>query len=228
MKATVLNTPYNLSLLAELSKPTTLQPTISALIESLYTNLFGPVVDAELATEKVAVKTRLYPRTKEAVYRGPIIKKKQKVVVVDIMRGGIQPSQLLYLRLCQLLDPSFVRQDHIMSQRVNNKAGVKASSITCSKIGGSIEDAIVIIPDPMGATGHSIKNVADYYLENYGEPKKFVIINLVITPTYLSRLEEIEADVRVYSARKDSKMTRDSYIIPGVGGVGEMINNTEI
>lgn len=227
MKTTLLDTPYNLSLLAELSKPTTCQPAISALIESLYANLFGPVVDAELATEEVAIKTRLYPRTKEAVYRGPVIKKKQKVVVVDIMRGGIQPSQLFYLRLCQLLDPAFVRQDHIMSQRVENKTGVKASHIVCSKIGGSIQDAIVIIPDPMGATGHSIENIANHYLENFGQPKKFVIVNLLITPTYLSRLKKIEADVRIYSARKDLKMTRDSYIIPGIGGVGEMINNTE-
>lgn len=227
MQTTILDTPYNLSLLSELGLSETHQPKISQLIESLYGNVFGTIVDRELAQEKVALKTRMYKETKEGVYRGRIIKKKQKVVVADVLRGGIQPANLFYLKLCELLDPKYVRQDHIMSQRIETKEGVIGTNLMGSKIGGSIKDAVVFIPDCMGATGFSMVEVINHYLEHYSTPKKFVVVNLIATPTYIARLRKAKADVSLYVLRKDKKLTKGDFIVPGLGGVGELINNTK-
>lgn len=228
MKFTLLDTPYNLSLLAELGRSETHQPLISHIIALLYANMFGVIADAELKQEKVSVKTRIYKKDKAGVFIGNIIKKDQKAVVADVIRAGIQPSHQFYLKLCEILEPSGVRQDHIMSQRIETAKGVTGISLLGSKIGGSVQGSVVFIPDPMGATGHSMEEVISHYLKNYGKPEKFVIINLVVTPQYLSRLKQIKnADIRVYAARKDKGLTKDDYIIPGLGGVGEIINNTK-
>jgi uracil phosphoribosyltransferase len=228
MQTTILSTPYNLSLLAQLGSAATVQPQISKLVEEIFGNMFGVIVDRELAKEKVAIRTRIYKKTKEGVFRGEIIKRKQKAVVADVIRGGMLPANLFYLRLCELLEPALVRQDHIMSQRVETPNGVTGTSLMSSKIGGSVKDAVVFIPDPMGATGHSIEEVVRHYVQNFGKPKKFVVVNLVVAPNYLVRLQKIKGvELHVYAARKDKKLTQDDYIVPGLGGVGEMINNTK-
>jgi len=226
MQKTILNTPYNLSLLAELGKPEILQPKISRIIQVLYGNMFGIVVDNELEQESVAVKTQIYSKDKRGVFKGKIFKKNQKVVVADVIRAGMMPSHQFYLKLTEILNPKFVRQDHIMSQRIETKNGVAGSALTGSKIGGSVKGAVVFIPDPMGATGGSVHEVIDFYQKKYGKPKKFVVVNLVITPQYIKHLEKINAPISLYAARLDKGLTKDDFIYPGLGGVGEMINNT--
>lgn len=227
MKTTILNTPYNLSLLAELGKPETVQPRISRLIEALYNNMFPEVVNNELRKTEVKVKTRIAVKDpKHGFFTGKVFKKNQKIVITDVMRAGIEPADQFYLKLTEILDPGHIRQDHIMSQRIETKNGVEGSNLLGSKIGGSIEGAIVFIPDPMGATGGSINEVIHFYQENFGKPKKFVVVNLVITPQYLRHLRTIKARISVYAARLDKGLTADDFIYPGLGGVGEMINNT--
>ena len=226
MRKVILDTPYNLSLLAELGKPETLQPRISKIIEALYDNIFGIVMDNELEQETVSVKTRISAKDPRGVFHGKIFKKNQKAVVADVIRAGMMPSHQFYLKLTEILNPKFVRQDHIMSQRIETESGVEGSELTGSKIGGRINGAIVFIPDPMGATGGSVDEIVNFYRKNFGKPKKFVIVNLVITPQYIKRLEKIKAPISLYAARLDKGLTKDDFIYPGLGGVGEMINNT--
>ena len=227
MKKTILNTTYNLALLAKLGQPETMQPEISRIIEELYHNMFGTIADQELVTEEKTLKTRIYAQDKRGVVKCRIFKKNQKIVVADVIRAGIQPSHQFYIKLAGILDPKKVRQDHIMSQRIETKKGVTGTSLMGSKIGGSVNNTIVFIPDPMGATGGSIAEVVAHYQKHYGNPKKFVVVNLVATPKYLKRLEKIKAEVHVYAARVDKGLTKTDFIYPGLGGVGEIVNNTK-
>jgi uracil phosphoribosyltransferase len=227
MEKTILSTAYNLTLLAKLGLPETAQPEISRLIEELYHNMFDVIVENELETEEQSFKTRIYARDKRGIFKGKVFKKNQKVVVADIIRAGIQPSHQFYIKFAGILDPKNVRQDHIMSQRIETKTGVSGTSLMGSKIGGSVNNAVVFIPDPMGATGHSIVEIINHYQSKYGKPKKFVAVHLVITPEYLKRLEKIDAPFAVYAARLDKGLTKDDFIYPGLGGVGEIVNNTK-
>lgn len=227
MKKQILNTTYNLTLLAKLGLPETEQPEISRLIEELYHNMFGVIADQELEQEEKSFKTRIYKKDKRGIFKGVIFKKNQKVVVADVIRAGIQPSHQFYIKLTGILNPKYVRQDHIMSQRIETKTGVSGTTLMGSKIGGSINNAIVFIPDPMGATGGSIDEIINHYQNKYGKPKRFVVINLVITPKYLKKLEKIKAPISLYAGRLDKGLTKDDFIYPGLGGVGEIVNNTK-
>ena len=224
----IMDTPFNLSLLAELGHPETRQPRVSYLIREVYSNMFAPMVDKELEREEVKTETRISKlEPEDGFWEGEVIAKKQRVVVADIMRAGMVPSELVYTRLCSLLDPGCVHQDHLMSQRDDNPTGVTKSTLLGSKIGGSVQDQLVIIPDPMGATGNSMAEVMSHYLEHYGTPKRFVTMHLVIVRDFIERLMKIPADIHVYAARQDPRLTTNSYIVPGLGGVGEMISGTD-
>ncbi len=65
---------------------------------------------------------------------------------------------------------------------------VVGSNIGGAKIGGDIDDAIVLFPDPMGATGGSLSTAIKMYKEKVpGTPRKIVCMNLIVTPEYLRR-----------------------------------------
>ncbi len=227
MKKQILNSTYNLSLLARLGTPEVVQPEVSSIVKELFGNMFGTIMDNELEKEIKSVKTRIYPQDKRGIFKGRIFKKKQKIVIADIIRGGIMPSHQYFLKLSNILDQRYVRQDHIMAQRIETSEGVDGTSLMASKIDGTVRNAIVIIPDPMGATGGSVAEVIDHYQKHFGKAKRFVIVNLIITPQYVKRLEKIKAPISLYASRLDKGLTKTDFIWPGLGGVGEMINNTK-
>ena len=62
-------------------------------------------------------------------------------------------------------EPQRVRQDHlIMARTVDASEHVTGATISGSKIGGKIDDRIVVFPDPMGATGGSLATAIEAYL----------------------------------------------------------------
>src|SRR5688572_22434564 len=112
----------------------------------------------------------------EGVYEGTILDPDVKTVVVDIARAGIMPSQVFYDVLNSALTPRHVRQDHIfMNRKVDKDNKVVGIDISGSKIGGDVEDSIVVIPDPMGATAGSMVGTVEIYKNQVkGKASKFI------------------------------------------------------
>jgi uracil phosphoribosyltransferase len=239
--------PYPVSLLTRLSSPETTQPLFNLLLTELYQFLVGKVASLELAQVHVEQPTRMQPINPEGIIRGSIIDPHQKVIVVDVARAGIMPAQIFFDRLCTLLDAGAVRQDHIFMQRVANERGeVTGVDLSGSKIGGPVNERLVIIPDPMGATGSSMIRTMNHYRErSEGRPTRFVCVNLIVTPQYVKRLINEAPDVTIHAVRLDrglspqevldrapgelwdqeNGLNAEDYIVPGAGGVGELINN---
>jgi uracil phosphoribosyltransferase len=186
----------------------------------------------------------------QAVLNTEIIDSETSTVVVDIARAGILPSQVCYDLLNGILNPNLVRQDHlIMARTMDAKERVIGAEISGSKIGGDIQDRVVIFPDPMGATGGSLATAIEAYLaRGLGKPSRIITLNLIITPEFITRIQNIDYDVEVYAVRLDRAMSTpqaleskpgthrseesglspSSYIIPGGGGFGELMNNSWI
>jgi len=239
--------PHPLTLLTRLSSPETTQPLFNLLLADLYRFLISKVASLELAQVSVEQPTRMQPINPEGVIRGSVLDPHQKIIIVDVARAGIMPSQLFFDGLCTLLDPGAIRQDHIfMNRRTNEKGEVVGVDMSGSKIGGPVNERLVIIPDPMGATGSSMIRTMELYRErSEGRPTRFVCVNLIITPQYIKRLVTEAPDVTIHAVRLDrglspqevldrapgelwdreSGLNAEDYIVPGAGGVGELINN---
>lgn len=244
----ILADAYLLGLLAKLCSDGVFQPEIGRLVTLLYHGLAGRILAQEFPHKTASVETRMIHHNPEGVYEGTILDQSQKCAVVDIARAGIVPSAVFFDVLNSALPPRMVRQDHIfMNRKVDDKDQVVGVDISGSKIGGDVEDAIVVIPDPMGATGGSLVNTIDIYKNQVkGTATKYVAAHLIVTPEYVRRVTKAHPDLVVYACRLDRGMSAPDvlktvpgtrwdeerglndhqYIVPGGGGFGEILNNS--
>ena len=188
----VLSDPTALSLLARLCAPDTQQPVVGQLIRQLYTRLIHEVVNDAFPRKLESVATRMRAVTERGVFEGEIIDARAPVVSVAIARAGILPSQVCYDYLNVVMDPSTVRQDHlVMSRLTDENEQVTGASISGNKVGGPIDGRIVLFPDPMGATGSSLSRAITFLKEAYGQsPAQLITLNLIITPEFIRRLRD--------------------------------------
>lgn len=242
----VLADPFLLSHLARLCDINTFQPQINLLVRDLYRYIIKAVLNAEFPRKVTTTTTRMIEHSPKGLWTGEVIDPETRAVTVNIARAGTLPSQVVFDFLNTTMNPAKVRQDHIVMARATDAQGqVTGSDISGQKIGGDVDDAIVIVPDPMGATGGSLATAIDIYKNNYGQARKYITANLIITPEYLRRMRERHPDVIVYAVRLDrgaspsdvlssepglrwdeeSGLTDKQYIIPGGGGFGEIMNN---
>lgn len=240
--------PVSLSLLGRVCAPQTTQPAFNRLIGKLYTGLVRTVVNREFPRVTRRIPTRMAEQSDAGVLEGEFLDPATRVVCVDIARAGILPSAQCFDFCNELFDPAGVRQDHlIMSRQTDADGAVQGAGIHGDKIGGSIDGAYVLFPDPMGATGTSLATAIRYYLEHHGrKPARMVALHLIVTPQYLRRMSEEHPEVEIYALRLDrgrsapevlalglgerweaeDGLTDEDYIVPGGGGFGELMNNS--
>lgn len=244
----ILRDPLALSLLAKLCHCDVVQPEVSRLIVELYRVLVHEVVAAEFPRQVASIPTRMIQYVKEGIYDGEVIAQDTKAVVVALARAGLLPSQVSYDFLNQVLSPAGVRQDHLALGRTLDSAGqVTGAGLYASKVGGPVENAMMLIPDPMGATGSTVSRVLRHYEQEVtGRPNKVIAVHLIVTPEYLRHVTQNHPEVIVYALRLDRGLsdpevletvpgtlwererglTDHQYIVPGGGGLGEVLNNS--
>jgi len=245
----LLADPYLFTLLARLCSPKSVQPEFNRLIETCFAGLLRAFICAELPRAALVEPTRMQASEEDAVVVGEGIAEATRVVTVNIARAGAVPSQLAFELLHQVLLPAGIRQDHLIMNRVTDDAGqVTGVDVSGSKIGGDVEGAIVVFPDPMAATGGSLSRALSIYKDEVeGTPKKLVALHLIVTPEYIKRITTDHPDVPIYALRLDRGLSapellstqlgerwseergldEHQYIVPGGGGFGELINNAE-
>lgn len=239
----ILSSSLALSLLAKLGHPSTHQPQINDLVEMLYKHLMDTVLDSVFPRKLTDAETRM-----KAFYRGEIIDPEIPCVSVGLARAGTFPSHLCYRKLNYLMNPEGVRQDHVyIARQVDENDVVTGVESSGSKIGGGVDGAIVLIPDPMGATGSTMVYAYHHYKNHVGgNPRAIVAMHLMVTPEYLKKVTTECPDLVVFALRLDRGLStekvlasvpgefwaeekglnQNQYIVPGAGGVGEILNNS--
>lgn len=241
--------PLALTWLARLGNPNCVQPEVNRLTRLLYHRLVEEVVNRELDQLDARIETRMSKHVgDDGFYEGVVINPNTEVTVVDIARAGMLPSMICFEALCEVLDPSQVRQDHIMMNRTtNHQDQVTGSDMSGTKIAGPVCGRTLLFPDPMGATGGSLTEAIRFYQTKLdGCPKRFVCLNLIVTPEFIRRItDEFGGQVVIYAYRLDRGLsttdvletvpgtrwseerglTDNHYIVPGAGGMGEVMNN---
>lgn len=244
----VLADPLALTMLARLGQKGVLQPEVGRLIDGLYRTLAHNAIAAEFPREVRAVPTRMVEITPRGIWTGQTVATSTPTVVVALARAGLVPAQVTFDFLNQVLDPRAVRQDHLSLGRQLDPTGrVTGSALGAAKIGGSIDESILLIPDPMGATGATISAALRHYQDMVvGTPRAIIAMHLIVTPEYLAHLRRQHPGVIVYAFRVDRGLSpadvlqtrpgarwaeevglnEHQYIVPGAGGLGEVLNNS--
>ena len=240
--------PLALTWLARLCEASCQQPEVNRLVSRLYRGLVRAVINHSLPRKQVKVATRMSGLTDKGFYQGTVIDPDVEVTTVDVARAGILPSMVCFEALNEILTPGNVRQDHLMMNRTTDSMDrVTGADMHAAKIAGPIDGRLLLIPDPMGATGGSLCKAIDYYHDVVGgSPKHIFALNLIVTPEFIRRLtDQFGQRVSIFAYRLDRGLspedvlqtipgerwaeecglTEMQYIVPGAGGMGEVMNN---
>jgi len=139
----------------------------------------------------------------------------RKLALVPILRAGLgMVSGML------ALVPS-AKVGHVgMSRDENTHEPVE---YYC-KLPDSLEERLIVVVDPMLATGGSAIDAIDLIKKRGGRRIKFMCI--IAAPEGLKRLHEVHPDVQIYVGHLDRELNKNAYICPGLGDAGDRIFGT--
>ena len=93
------------------------------------------------------------------------------------------------------------------------------------KLPKPIEERIIVVTDPMLATGGSAIDAISQIKKHGGRKIKFMCI--IAAPEGLKALEKAHPDVQIYVGHLDRELNEDAYICPGLGDEGDRIFGTK-
>ncbi|MBR1764514.1 MAG: uracil phosphoribosyltransferase [Ruminococcus sp.] len=93
------------------------------------------------------------------------------------------------------------------------------------KLPENIDQRLVILPDPMLATGGSAIQAVDFIKAKGCKNIKFMCI--IAAPEGLKALQEAHPDVDIYVGNLDERLNENAYIVPGLGDAGDRIFGTK-
>jgi uracil phosphoribosyltransferase len=93
------------------------------------------------------------------------------------------------------------------------------------KVPTQLEDRIVIVVDPMLATGNSSVAAVDLLKKAGATSIRFLC--LLAAPEGVRRMEEAHPDVPIVTAAVDSHLNEHGYIVPGLGDAGDRMYGTK-
>jgi len=84
----------------------------------------------------------------------------------------------------------------------------------------SVDDKIVVVADPMLATGNTMNAILDRIQEK-GTPRRLVVLNVIASKQGIKCVEDEHPQVEIYTCAVDEKLNEDGYIVPGLGDAGD-------
>ena len=88
-----------------------------------------------------------------------------------------------------------------------------------------IDERIIVVTDPMLATGGSAVDAITQIKEHGGKKIKFMCI--IAAPEGVQKLHEEHPDVQIYVGHLDRELNENAYICPGLGDAGDRIFGTK-
>ena len=93
------------------------------------------------------------------------------------------------------------------------------------KLPEAIGERLILVTDPMLATGRSAEAAVDFIKQKGGTNIKFMCI--IAAPEGVERLHNAHPDVQIYCGHLDRCLNESAYICPGLGDAGDRIFGTK-
>jgi uracil phosphoribosyltransferase len=159
-----------------------------------------------METEKVRVETPLKATT------GYKVKGNNKIVIIMVLRASIPFVEGMYKNL------PLARTGVISAWR--GKRPDFPIEVSYAKIPDIHRDDVVIIADPMLATGHTLFEVAKKVMQK-GRSKRLVFFSVLSTMQGISYVHERFPKAEFYTCGIDPVLNDQGYIVPGLGDAGD-------
>jgi uracil phosphoribosyltransferase len=209
----VVNHPlccHNLSIIR--NKSTNAEMFRNAIRRITYLLFYKATEDLEL--EDVTVETPL------EVCQAKRLSSKKEIIIAPILRAGLIFSDIAN----EIMPYATVRhigmyrdEDTLTPVWYYNKIPVEFEHP---------EDKIILILDPMLATGNSAVDAIKLFANKKVPQKNIRFVSLISAPEGLKKVHELYPDVQIITASIDNCLNSSGYIRPGLGDAGDRIFNT--
>ena len=179
------------------------------LIEEITTLMTYESLKEDVPTTEITVKTPLETCTQQVV-------SDNSIAIVPILRAGLGMVNGIHV-----LFPS-ARVGHIGMYR--NEETLEPCEYYC-KLPDGIEDKLVLLVDPMLATGGSACDAIALLKKRGCKHIKFMAI--IGAPEGVSKVAETHPDVNIYVSTLDRCLNENGYILPGLGDAGDRLFGTK-
>ena len=145
---------------------------------------------------------------------------KEQPVLATILRAGLPMHQGL-LNYFDQADNAF-----ISAYRKHNKDGsfeISLDYVSCPEL----DDRVVIISDPMLATGSSLVKTI-HFLKAEGRPRQIHIVAAIACTVGIEYVKREEPSVTIWCGDIDDELTAKGYIVPGLGDAGDLAYGTKV
>jgi uracil phosphoribosyltransferase len=144
----------------------------------------------------------------------------EQPVLATILRAGLPLHQGL-LNVFDKADNAF-----ISAYRKHKRDGtfeISLDYISCP----DLDNRIVIISDPMLATGASLVNTIQY-LKEEGRPREIHVVAAIACTVGIEFVQRSEPNVKIWCAAIDEELTAKGYIVPGLGDAGDLAYGVKV
>ncbi len=179
------------------------------LVEEITTLMTFECLREGIPTTEKQVKTPLEVCTQKVIADNAI-------VIVPILRAGLGMVNGVHV-----LFPS-ARVGHIGLYR--NEETLEPCEYYC-KLPDGIEEKVVLVVDPMLATGGSACDAIVKLKERGCKHIKFMAV--IGAPEGVSRVAEEHPDVEIFVSTLDRCLNENGYILPGLGDAGDRLFGTK-
>lgn len=93
------------------------------------------------------------------------------------------------------------------------------------KLPDPIDERLIVVTDPMLATGGSAVAAVDFIKQHGGKNIKFM--SIIAAPQGIERLLKAHPDIQLYVGHVDRELNENAYICPGLGDAGDRIFGTK-
>lgn len=145
---------------------------------------------------------------------------KEQPVLATILRAGLPLHQGL-LNYFDKADNAF-----ISAYRKHHKDGsfeISLEYISCP----DLENRVVIISDPMLATGSSLVKTI-HFLKEEGNPREIHIVTAIACTVGIEYVKREEPSVTIWCGDIDEELTAKGYIVPGLGDAGDLAYGSKL
>ena len=206
---TIFNHPLINHKVAILRDESTSMKEFRELIEEITTLMTFECLKEGVPTTKREVKTPLEVCTQEVV-------RDNAIVIVPILRAGLGMVNGVHV-----LFPS-ARVGHIGMYR--NEETLEPCEYYC-KLPDGIEDKLVLLVDPMLATGGSACDAISLLKKRGCRNIKFMAV--IGAPEGVTKVAQTHPDVSIFVSTLDRCLNDKGYILPGLGDAGDRLFGTK-
>ena len=205
---------------------------------SLVSNWVSELRDVDIQTDRMRFRRNLEKIAEVAAYeiskRLPWVEKEtttplgislckvlgKQPVLATILRAGLPMHQGL-LNYFDRADNAFISA--YRKHQPDGTFEINLDYISCP----DMEDRVVIISDPMLATGSSLVKTLQYIREE-GSPSEIHIVCAIACTVGIEYVTRAEPRATIWCGDIDDELTAKGYIVPGLGDAGDLAYGVKV